>query len=134
MRKPLRRTGVRAPATKHGAADVSFRDFVLDQLAGTGDVTSRAMFGGYGLYLGGAFFGIVHRGRLYFRVHSATLTRYERHGSQPFEPYGKPMKGYYEVPAEVLEDVAEVRRWARESVKGAGSATSPRRSRSSRGS
>lgn len=46
----------------------SFRDFVLDQLPALGDIRCRAMFGGYGLYLGEDFFGIVYDGRLYFKT------------------------------------------------------------------
>ncbi|TKB72707.1 MAG: TfoX/Sxy family protein [Nitrospira sp.] len=45
-----------------------FKDFVLDQLADLHGVNARAMFGGYGLYQGGDFFGIIHEGRLYFKT------------------------------------------------------------------
>ena len=38
-----------------------FKDFVLDQLSDLHGVTCRAMFGGYGLYCGRVFFGIVHK-------------------------------------------------------------------------
>jgi DNA transformation protein len=40
----------------------SYRDFVLDQLRLLEDVSCRAMFGGYGLYLGADFFSIRLRG------------------------------------------------------------------------
>lgn len=51
----------------------SFKDFVLDQLADLRGVTARSMFGGYGLYQGGTFFGIIHKDRLYFKVSPTTL-------------------------------------------------------------
>ena len=71
------------------------------------------MFGGHGLYCGEDFFAIAFRGRLYFRVDDATRPGYEARGSQPFCPDGKTlMRGYYEVPIEVLEDTREVERWA----------------------
>ena len=41
-------------------ADVSFKDFVLDQLQHLDDLECRSMFGGYGLYAVGVFFGIFH--------------------------------------------------------------------------
>lgn len=41
-----------------------FSAYVLDQLAGLGGVSSRAMFGGRGLYFEGVFFGILFKGRL----------------------------------------------------------------------
>jgi hypothetical protein len=37
-----------------------FKNFVLDQLSDLHGVTCRAMFGGYGLYRHGMFFGIIH--------------------------------------------------------------------------
>jgi len=49
-----------------------FKDFVLDQLSDLHGVTCRAMFGGYGLYCGRVFFGIVHKGRLYFKTNATT--------------------------------------------------------------
>jgi DNA transformation protein and related proteins len=53
-----------------------FRDFVLDQLSDLHSVTCRAMFGGYGLYCGRVFFGIAHKGRLYFKTNATTAPRY----------------------------------------------------------
>src|SRR6185295_79419 len=81
----------------------SFRDFVLEQL-GDG-VTCRAMFGGYGLYRGVAFFGILWKGRLYFRTGPLTRKEYVSRGMKPFKPNAKmTSKTYYEVPADILED------------------------------
>ena len=34
-------------------------DYILDQIAGAGDVSARKMFGEYGLYCDGKFFGVV---------------------------------------------------------------------------
>jgi len=42
------------------------------------------MFGGYGLRSGGVFFGIVHKGRLYFKVDDASRPDYQAAGSEPF--------------------------------------------------
>lgn len=47
-----------------------FRDFVLDQLSELPGLTHRSMFGGYGLYCGSVFFGIVQKGRLYFKTNA----------------------------------------------------------------
>ncbi len=73
------------------------------------------MFGGKGLYWKEQIFGLIDEGRLYFRVSEVTARRYEAQGSRPFEPWpGHVMKGYYEVPANVLEDADEAVAWARE--------------------
>ncbi len=94
--------------------DTSFRDFVLDQLARLGHVRAQAMFGGHGLYAGAQFFGIIHRGRLYFRTTPETRTEYERRGMARFRPNERQtLKSYYEVPADVVEDPETLVEWAR---------------------
>jgi DNA transformation protein len=99
-------------------SSASFERFVLDQLADLGDVTSRKMFGGVGLYCAGAFFGIIARDHLYLKVDDRTRERYEREGMGAFKPYpDRPgTMGYYEVPVGVLESGMELIDWAREAV------------------
>ena len=64
----------------------SFKDYLLDQLAGLGEVDCRAMFGGSGLYAGKKFFGIIFKGQLYFKVSRATKAGYARRKMKPFRP------------------------------------------------
>lgn len=91
----------------------SFKDYVLDQLQGMESVTPRAMFGGYGLYCGDVFFGILHQGRLYFKTNDQTRPAYVEVGMQPFSPSDKQtLKNYYEVPPDVLEDGEQLVAWA----------------------
>ena len=93
----------------------SFTEFVLDQLAGLGIVEARRLFGGQGLYWKEQIFGLIDEGRVFFRVSEVTAVRYQAGGSKPFEPWpGHVMKGYYEVPASVLEDADQAVSWARE--------------------
>ncbi len=95
----------------------SFRDFVLDQLHSLEEMSCRSMFGGYGLYLGEAFFGIIHEGRLYFKTDEATRAKYRDGGSGPFAPSKtQVLKTYYEVPAEIVEDDELLAFWAREAA------------------
>jgi DNA transformation protein len=90
-----------------------FKDFVLDQLAELRGLTCRAMFGGYGLSYKGTFFGIIHKGRLYFKVTPATIAGYKQQGMKPFRPNAKQtLKSFYEVPADILEDLERVTMWA----------------------
>ena len=90
-----------------------FKDFVLDQLSELPGLTHRAMFGGYGLYQREAFFGIIHKGRLYFKVTPTTLALYKDHGMKPFRPNPKQtLKTYYEVPVEIVENAEQLVQWA----------------------
>ncbi len=90
-----------------------FKDFVLDQLADLRVVTCRAMFGGYGLYQGSVFFGIIHKGRLYFKTDEHTRSAYLAKGMKPFRPNARQtLKTYYEVPVDVIEDSDRLVEWA----------------------
>jgi DNA transformation protein len=101
--------------TKRKPSEDSFTAFVIDQLRALGGVEARAMFGGKGLYWKDQIFGLIDEGRLYFRASDLTSPRYQAQGSKPFEPWpGHVMKGYYEVPASILEDSDEAVAWARE--------------------
>ncbi|MBX3334204.1 MAG: TfoX/Sxy family protein [Nitrospira sp.] len=95
-----------------------FKDFVLDQLADLRGLTCRAMFGGHGLYQHTTFFGIIHKGRLYFKVTPETIRRYTEQGMKPFRPNAKQtLKSFYEVPIDVLEDTEQLVTWAAESAQ-----------------
>jgi DNA transformation protein len=111
------------PAKKNKKDD-SFKDFVLDQLHGLPGLTIRPMFGGHGLYKSGRFFGIVHKGQLFFRVSPKTLNDYVSRGSGPFEPLPdrpgaktQTMNSYYQVPAEILENGLDLTQWASKSAE-----------------
>lgn len=97
--------------------DPSFKDFVLDQLRGMGEIHCRKMFGGYGLYRNGSFFGIIYDTRLYLKTDAHTRDRYLKFGMQPFQPSPRQrLKRYYEVPADILEDPSQIEEWARQAA------------------
>ena len=99
--------------------DDSFKEFVLDQLSGLGELTYRGMFGGYGLYSGQIFFGIIFQGRLYFKTDDGSRGEYERRGMKPFQPNKRQTMKYHEVPADVAEDRELLLAWARQAIAGA---------------
>ena len=95
--------------------------FVLDQLAGLGELRPKRMFGGIGIYHGERFFALMDDGVLYFKADDQTRARYTKRRLKPFQPPGNPpSKNYYTVPASVLEDGDELLVWAREAIEAAG--------------
>jgi len=99
------------------AISESYRDFVLEQLGRVRPVTARRMFSGAGIYAQGLFFALIARDRLYFKVDEATRPDFERLGREPFRPFGeKSAMGYYEVPADVVEDVVQLASWVEKAV------------------
>lgn len=102
--------------------DHGFKDFILDQLkTGVRDVSCRAMFGGHGLYQDKVFFGIIHKGRLYFKTDAASQAEFVRLGMKPFQPNaGQTLKTYYEVPVDIVEDGEQLASWAERAIRRAG--------------
>jgi DNA transformation protein and related proteins len=99
-------------------SSAGFETFVLDQLGGLGDVTSKKMFGGVGIYCGGVFFAIIARDELYLKADDRTRESFETAGSRPFKPYPNRSETmqYYSVPVDVLESAPELLRWARKAL------------------
>jgi len=96
--------------------------WVLEQLAGAEGVSFRRMFGGFGLYRNGVFFGIISGDTLFFKVSDASRADYETRRMARFRPYrDRPLvsMSYYEVPADVLEDADECAQWAMRAVAAA---------------
>ncbi len=96
----------------------SFKDFVVDQLQELSDVEARRMFGGYGLYQDETFFGIIHKGRLYFKIDETTVGEYHKRKMKPFRPNPKQtLKSYYQVPVDVMEDADQLCQWAETAIR-----------------
>ena len=110
-----------------------YRDFVVEQLERVAPVTAKSMFGGVGLYAQGLFFALIAEDRLYFKVDDSTRPDFERLGMEPFRPFGEENAvGYYEVPADVLEDAGHLEPWMRKAIDVAAKAKQRRAGRRTR--
>jgi len=104
--------------------------YVLEQLAGLAGLSARRMFGGVGLYCEELFFGLIDNDTLYLRVNDDNRADYTARGMSQFRPYADRPElsmSYYEAPADVLEDPAQLVSWARRSVAVAMAAAKPAR-------
>ena len=84
---------------------------LVDDLAPLGEVTSKKMFGGFGIFEAGLMFALVDsEGSAFFRLGPSNEDRYrERHGKMP---YGR-------VPDEVLSDDPQLLTWAKDALQAA---------------
>src|SRR5215469_16084702 len=115
------------------AVSQSYREFVLEQLGRVTPVTGRSMFGGVGIYAHGLFFALIAEDRLYFKVDDATRREFEKRGMEPFRPFGEDSAmGYYEVPADAVEDVNHLETWMRKAIDVATAAKRGKNKRSKR--
>jgi DNA transformation protein len=108
----------------------SFRAFALDQLSSVEDLVAKPMFGGFGLYAGDAFFGILAADVLYLKVDDSNRADYERVKAPPFTPFadGRMSMSYYAVPVNILEASHTLATWAQRSITAARSGKrSPKR-------
>ena len=109
----------------------AYTDYILDILSPLGEVTARAMFGGYGIYRSGIIFGIVVEETLYFKVDDSNRAEFEAQSSAPFSYETKGGKrvamSYWHVPAEVLEESDSLILWAKKAYDASCNAVKPRR-------
>lgn len=89
--------------------DQSFHDFVVGELlSDIPHLSSRAMFGGWGLYSDGKIFGIISDSTLYFKVDDSNRELFESLDSGPFtfeKKGGRAVSlSYWLVPEEVYDD------------------------------
>ena len=97
------RFGENRVLVREGVGNEMTVDQVLDRLAVLGEVTSRSLFGGHGIYWRGVIFGIVFEERLYLKVDDGSREDYLARGMGPFRPNERQtLKAYYEVPAGCL--------------------------------
>ena len=98
-----------------------FRDYVVDLLAGLGEVKIKLMFGGAGVYFKDQMFALLADERIYLKANDETRGAFEAEGSKPFVFESKAgetiMTSYVEVPSRLLDDTDELAKWARRSYE-----------------
>ena len=106
------------PAAEHRAQF----DELLDRLLPLGEVTGKAMFGGFGFWESGDMFALLSSsGAFHFKADESTVARYRRARSEQFTPH---MRGraeptampYWTVPASVLRSDDKLLEWGAEAV------------------
>ena len=88
---------------------------IVDLLQSIGPVESRAMFGGFGVFLEGLMFGLVADNELYLKVDAENQQDFEALGLQAFsfQKNGKEFKmSYFQAPEEAMEDGEMLAVWA----------------------
>jgi DNA transformation protein and related proteins len=101
------------------AVQAQYLAYVLEQLAGLGNVSTRRMFGGVGLYAGELFFGLIDDDTLFFKTDESNAAEYQARRMPRFmPPANRPLgpMGYHQVPAEIIEDGESLVVWARKAV------------------
>ena len=93
------------------AADKAFMEKIVEKLAPLGDVKSRVMFGGYGIFYEGNMFALISGSTLFLKADAANLDDFKKAGSKQYKPMP-----YYEAPVEIINDAGRLREWAKKSI------------------
>ena len=102
--------------------NASYLKHVMELLEPIGDVTSRAMFGGHGIFHQGNMFALISDDTLYFKADEKNRPDYEARGLGPFsyERKGKQLSmSYYRAPYEALDNPKELCQWAQKAYDAA---------------
>jgi|AP95_1055475.scaffolds.fasta_scaffold122137_1 DNA transformation protein len=98
---------------KATSAAASVAAEMVEALRPVGEVTSKSMFGGYGIFESGTMFALVSpEAELFFRADDQSRKRYEDAGSSQHKPMP-----YFEVSADVMEDDSTLIEWAEEAAQ-----------------
>lgn len=95
--------------------DLSFYQYVLnDLLADIPSITSKKMFGGWGLYYHKRIFAIIAESQLYFKVNASLISDFQKLGSRPFVYYrgDRPVElSYWLLPDALKENKNLLEEW-----------------------
>jgi DNA transformation protein len=99
-----------------------FLNYITDLLDPIEGITSRAMFGGYGIYKDGLIFAIIDDNELYLKGVGKAVIVFENAGSEQFSYQGK--KGivkmcYWKVPSDIIDDKEKLIHWASIAIESA---------------
>ena len=98
-------------------ASDGFAEFLREQLARLGSITTRRMFGKTGVFCDGLMLGMVRDNTLYFRVDEDNRTAFKE--AQSFPPLNYKKKGgaidlsFWRAPERLFDEPDEFVAWAR---------------------
>lgn len=94
-----------------------FRDHVADLFAAFGEIKTKLMFGGAGVYYKDQMFALIAGERIYLKANDETRKAFEAEGCGPFKfenKHGEILAmSYWEIPPRLLDDTDELAKWAR---------------------
>lgn len=96
--------------------------YAVDLFSPLGDVTSRGMFGGHGLYLDGVMFGLLDDGELFLKTDDLCQAQFAAAGGKRWtyaSPKGPMETRYFAPPDDAMENSDAMRKWFELSIAAA---------------
>jgi DNA transformation protein len=87
-------------------------DLILDRLSPIGEITSKKMFGGHGIFHQGKMFALVDsKGQGYLKADESNLTDFESFGCEKHS-----RMPYFSIPEEIFNEPEVLVEWAKKSI------------------
>lgn len=94
-----------------------YRSAVEARICQVRPIRCKPMFGGAALYADDLIFAILDDDRIWFKADEQNRADYEGRGREQWRPMPQaPPMGYFELPAEVYADDAELSKWIERSL------------------
>jgi DNA transformation protein len=102
--------------------NTSLANYVVEQLAFLGRISSRPIFGGIGVFIEERLLGIVINGSLYLHTGEVNLDDYVSRGMPQFKPYPNAFDlttDHHQAPADVVQNPEALKIWGERALTAA---------------
>ena len=97
-------------------------NYVEEQLAFLGRVSTKSIFGGIGIFVDERLLGIVMDDKVYLHTDASNLRAYQDRGMPQFKPYPNAFDlttDHHQVPAEIVDDPTLLKQWGEQALAAA---------------
>lgn len=102
--------GIKNDKMTQGSVETA--ELMVEKLAPLGNVTSKKMFGGHGIFLDGKMFGIIDsKGQPFLKADDSNMDQFKSAGAEQHS-----RMPYYAIPMSVLSDFDVLLEWAKRSA------------------
>ena len=100
----------------------SLADYVAEQLASLGKVSTKSIFGGIGVFVEERLLAIVIDEKVYLHTDPGNLDEFLSRGMPQFKPYPNAFDlttDHHQVPQDIVDDAEQLKAWAQRALHGA---------------
>lgn len=97
----------------------SLISYVTEQLAFLGNISSRSIFGGMGVFIDDRLLGVVINEQLYLHTDKSNRDDYVSRGMAQFKPYPNAFDlttDHHQVPQEIIDDPEQLKAWGQRAL------------------